>query len=73
MFEAIITILISLNLHFTVVEDNRSIQLTTDELNRLKTNDEFINKTQEGTIHDLVIIHSDIDQIIIVPDVDPVE
>lgn len=72
MFEAILTIIISLNLNVTIV-DEQTLQLPCDELTRLKSSEEFIRLEQKGVIHDLKIIHDDrmLEDIVIVPEVDP--
>ncbi len=73
MLETLITILLSMNLNFTVINDEK-IQLSTQSIISLSTNEDFIEKSKNGEINYLLEPKSDNYwyDIVIIPDVDPI-
>lgn len=73
MLETLITILLSMNLNFTVI-NNEKIQLSTQSIISLSTNEDFIEKSKNGEINYLLEPKSDNYwyDIVIIPDVDPI-
>ena len=72
MLETLITILLSMNLNFTVINDEK-IQLSNASIEALSTNLDFIEKSRTGDIN--YTLHPKADNIwydiVIIPDVDP--
>ena len=74
MLELIVTLALSLNLQFVVIDEN-SLKLKEADYNILTTSNAFIDNLNNGKIHDLNVIWEESTQmdIIIFPEVDPVE
>ena len=73
MLETLITILLSMNLNFTVINDEK-IQLSSQSIIILSSNPDFIEKSMNGEINYLLEPKSDNYwyDIVIIPDVDPI-
>lgn len=72
MLETLITILISLNMQFGITT-NGELTLPNGNLKLLMEDRGFIEKVNDGTIHDLGYYTDEmsLDDIVVVPDVDP--
>ncbi len=73
MFDILVTIALSLNLNFSIINE-KSISFKHDDINTLTSSQRYREGVSNGSIHDIQIICDDKSfyDIIIFPDVDPI-